>query len=78
MRPDGGFFLWLDVAALGGGIATTKRLWAERGMKVVPGEYLAATDEAGDNPGRDFIRIALVHDLATTRDALARLTSLAD
>ncbi len=76
-RPDGGFFLWLDVSELGGGIAVTKRLWAEKGMKVVPGEYLAATDEVGNNPGRDFIRVALVHDLATTRDALERLTGLA-
>ncbi len=76
-RPDGGFFLWLDVSEFGGGVAVTKRLWAEKGMKVVPGEYLAATDEAGDNPGRNFIRIALVHDLATTRDALERLTGLA-
>ncbi len=76
-RPNGGFFLWLDVSRLGGGITATKRLWAEKGMKVVPGEYLAATDATGANPGRDFVRIALVHDLATTRDALQRLTSLA-
>jgi N-succinyldiaminopimelate aminotransferase len=76
VRPDGGFFLWLDVSTLGGGIAAAKRLWAEKGMKIIPGEYLAATDEAGENPGRNFIRVALVHDLATTRDALERLTSL--
>ena len=75
-RPDGGFFLWLDVKELGGGVAVTKRLWAEKGIKVVPGAYLAATDEHGVNPGADFIRVALVHDLATTRDALERLVSL--
>lgn len=76
-RPDGGFFLWLDVSELGGGLETTMRLWKEKGVKVVPGEYLAADDGMGGNPGRDFIRVALVHDLATTRDALTRLSSLA-
>ena len=76
-RPDGGFFLWLDVAALGGGVDTTVALWKRKGVKVVPGEFLAQSDSTGFNPGRNFIRVALVHDLPTTRDALERITSLA-
>jgi N-succinyldiaminopimelate aminotransferase len=73
VRPDGGFFLWLDVAKAGGGIEATVTLWKREGIKVVPGAYLAQDDATGFNPGRDYIRVALVHDLATTRDALERI-----
>jgi N-succinyldiaminopimelate aminotransferase len=72
-RPDGGFFLWLDVSNCGGGLEATVTLWKDAGIKVVPGAYLAQDDRNGKNPGRDFIRVALVHDLATTRDALERI-----
>lgn len=75
-RPDGGMFLWLDVSELGGGEAATVTLWKRCGVKVVPGAFLAQLDRHGQNPGADFIRVALVHDLATTRDALTRMTSL--
>jgi aspartate/methionine/tyrosine aminotransferase len=75
VRPEGGFFLWLDVAHAGGSIDATVRLWQREGVKVVPGAYLAAEDASGVNPGRDFIRVALVHDLATTREALGRIVA---
>lgn len=69
-RPGGAFYLWLDV---GDGAAAARRLWAEAGVRVLPGEYLAHTDAAGNNPGKRFIRVALVHDLETTRDAIGRI-----
>ncbi|MBN8195491.1 aminotransferase class I/II-fold pyridoxal phosphate-dependent enzyme [Thalassospira povalilytica] len=69
-RPPGGFFLWLDV---GDDEAATKKIWKEAGVKVIPGSYLSITDKNGHNPGKQFIRIALVHDLATTRDGLTRI-----
>ncbi|WP_417846739.1 aminotransferase class I/II-fold pyridoxal phosphate-dependent enzyme [Thalassospira povalilytica] len=69
-RPPGGFFLWLDV---GDDEAATKNIWKEAGVKVIPGSYLSITDKNGHNPGKQFIRIALVHDLATTRDGLTRI-----
>lgn len=72
-RPDGGFFLWLDVAALGGGEAACLRLWEREGLRTVPGGYLCRSDAQGRNPGADYLRVALVQDLATTQDALARL-----
>ena len=75
-RPDGGFFLWLDVSQLGGSIEATVTLWKRAGVKVVPGAFLAHEDRDGVNPGRDFIRVALVHDLATTREALERIVSV--
>ena len=67
--PDGGFFLWLDV---GDGVEAATRLWREVGVKVLPGEYLAKETSSG-NPGKCFIRVALVNDFATTNDALHSL-----
>jgi hypothetical protein len=41
----------------------------------MPGSYLAAT-VTGFNPGRGFVRIALVHEPALMDRALARLAML--
>lgn len=71
-RPAGGFFLWLDV---GDGEAATRALWAEGGVKALPGLYLAR-GEGEDNPGRRYIRLALVHDVATTREAMQRVARI--
>ena len=69
-RPGGGFYLWLDV---GDSEAATYKLWTEAGLRVLPGAYLARDNADGTNPGAAYIRMALVHDLDTTRDAIARL-----
>jgi hypothetical protein len=47
-KPDGGFFLWLDV---GDGEAAALRLWREAGVRVLPGTYMAETGPDGVNPG---------------------------
>lgn len=73
--PEGGFFLWLDVARFGGGVEVTRRLWAEAGVKVLPGAYLAMDGAAG-NPGADYIRLALVDDEKTVEAGLARLVDV--
>lgn len=72
-RPEGGFFLWLDVED---GEQAAIRLWREGNIRVLPGAYLAAEDGPAGNPGRRFIRVALVHDLATTERALTRLATI--
>ncbi len=69
-RPTGGFFLWLDV---GDGEAAALKLWRDAAVRVLPGGYLAQDDETGANPGRPYIRVALIDDLAATEDALRRL-----
>jgi N-succinyldiaminopimelate aminotransferase len=74
-KPAGAFFLWLNMEQIGGGEAAVKTFWKECGVKVLPGAYLAQTDSSGSNPGTDYIRIALVEDLARTREALQRLAS---
>jgi N-succinyldiaminopimelate aminotransferase len=76
-RPAGGFFLWLDMSQLGGGVDATVTLWKRCGVKVIPGAYLAQAGKDGINPGEKYVRIALVHDSATIREALKRLVSVA-
>jgi aspartate/methionine/tyrosine aminotransferase len=72
-RPEAGFFLWL---AVNDAEATARRLWAEAGVKVVPGAYFGRPDETGANPGAPYIRLAMVHDAATTEAALTRIRPL--
>jgi N-succinyldiaminopimelate aminotransferase len=72
-RPGGGFFLWLDMSHLGNGEQAALTIWQKAGVKVIPGAYLAQSDRAGINPGDRYIRVALVQDAATVREALERV-----
>ncbi len=74
-RPEGGFFLWLEV---GDGEAAARQLWRAAGIKVLPGAYLARPDRQGLNPGDAYIRVALVHDPAAVGKALDRLVEALD
>jgi N-succinyldiaminopimelate aminotransferase len=74
--PEGTFFLWLKTAHMGGGEAATKTFWKGCGVKVLPGAYLAQVDARGRNPGGPYVRIALVHDLGPTVNALERVAHL--
>jgi len=67
--PDGGFFLWLPVDD---GEAATMKLWRETGVRVLPGAYLSR-DVGGDNPGKGYIRVALVATFDETRRGLTLL-----
>ena len=69
-RPQGGFFLWLDV---GDGEAATTTLWRDAGVRVVPGRYLALDEPDGGNPGAAYIRLALVHDDVVIDEAAQRI-----
>lgn len=75
-RPAGGFFLWLDMSQFGGGVEATVTLWKGCGVKVVPGAFLAQPGPDGTNPGDDRVRVALVHDPVTIREALERIVSV--
>jgi len=75
-RPAGGFFLWLDMSHLGGSVPATVTLWKRCGVKVVPGAYLAQPNARGVNPAEQYIRVALVHDVATIREALQRVVAI--
>lgn len=69
-RPPGGFFLWLDV---GDGEMTARRLWAQAGVRVLPGAYLSKAGGRLGDPGRRYVRIALIESPPATEDALRRV-----
>ena len=69
-RPDGGFYLWLDV---GDGEAATKKLWQEAGVRVLPGAYMTRPNADGSNDSQRYIRIALVGEIEQTEQALTRM-----
>lgn len=54
--PEGGFFLWLPVED---GEAAALKAWQQTGVRVLPGAYLSR-DANGENPGKGYIRVALV------------------
>lgn len=76
-RPAGGFFLWLDLSQFGSGADAAVTLWQRCGVKVVPGAFLGSADRHGVNPGETYVRVALVHDEATIREALERVVLVA-
>lgn len=67
--PEGGFFLWLAVAD---GETAALKLWTETGVRVLPGAYLSREVD-GRNPGKGYIRVALVADKNETQRALMAL-----
>jgi aspartate/methionine/tyrosine aminotransferase len=67
--PDGGFFLWMPVED---GEAAALRLWRDTGVRVLPGAYLGR-EAAGENPGKGYIRVALVAPRDDTQRGLSRL-----
>ena len=75
-RPAGGFCIWLDVSAHGGGEAATVNLFKDGGVRVIPGSYLARPQADGSNPGAGYIRIAMVQDSESTAEALHRMVEV--
>ncbi|MCR9152440.1 MAG: aminotransferase class I/II-fold pyridoxal phosphate-dependent enzyme [Rhodobacteraceae bacterium] len=69
--PDGGFFLWLPVED---GEAAALKLWRETGVRVLPGAYLSR-DVGGDNPGRGYVRAAMVAPKDELQAGLVRLAA---
>jgi succinyldiaminopimelate transaminase len=69
-RPEGAFFLWLEV---GDDERAAQALWREAAIRVLPGSFLGLPDASGVNPGRGFLRIALIDDPRATQHALQRL-----
>jgi len=56
-EPDGGFYLWPDVA--GDDIAFAQKLHAAQNLTILPGSYMAR-EHQGSNPARGRVRISLV------------------
>ena len=68
-NPEGGFFLWLPVED---GEDAAVELWVQTGVRVLPGAYLSR--EIGrQNPGKGYIRVALVAPKDEMQRGLIRL-----
>ena len=72
-RPEAGFYLWARVPG-GDDERFTRELFAATHVTVLPGQYLAR-DAHGINPGRGYVRIALVPELADCVDAAERIAA---
>jgi aspartate/methionine/tyrosine aminotransferase len=60
--PESTFYLWLKVSD---DLLVTKKLYSERGLKVIPGRFLGR-----DGVGEGYIRVALVEKPEKVRKAL--------
>lgn len=73
--PDAGFYIWARVPG-GDDAAFTRALYAQQHVTVLPGSFLAR-EARGVNPGRGFVRIALVDSLEACVEAAQRLATFA-
>jgi N-succinyldiaminopimelate aminotransferase len=69
--PDAAFYLWARVPG-GDDTAFARGLYEKQHVTVLPGSYLAR-DAASVNPGRGFVRIALVDSLPACVEAARRI-----
>ena len=70
-KPDAGFYLWAQVPG-GDDEKFARELFAATHVTVLPGQYLAR-DAHGANPGRGYVRMALVPSLSDCVDAARRI-----
>lgn len=68
-RSDGGAQVPLPLQLAGAA------LWQDAAIRALPGAYIAR-GKGSDNPGRRYIRLALVHDDATVASGMDRLTQV--
>jgi N-succinyldiaminopimelate aminotransferase len=71
--PDAAFYLWARVPG-GDDAAFARGLYETQHVTVLPGSFLAR-DAAGVNPGKGFVRIALVDGLEACIEAAHRIVS---
>ena len=71
--PEAAFYLWVKTPISDTEFA--QRLYRDYNVLVLPGSYLAR-EAHGVNPGRNFVRIALVAPLAECLEAAERIAAL--
>ncbi|MGB5716035.1 MAG: succinyldiaminopimelate transaminase [Gammaproteobacteria bacterium] len=70
--PDAGFYLWAHTPLDDTGFA--RELLAQQNVMVLPGSFLSRP-VAGNNPGKDYVRMALVAPLEDCIEAAGRIKS---
>ena len=82
--PEAGFYFWAGVGksgpgnqqAVGDDAAFAAALYAATGVTVLPGSFLGREAD-GLNPGRGYVRMALVSTLADATEAATRIAEFA-
>ena len=69
--PDAGFYYWAAVPG-GDDTAFTRDLFARTNITVLPGSYISR-EAHGENPGRGFVRMALVSTVEDAVEAADRI-----
>ena len=72
-KPEAGFYLWARVPG-GDDERFARDLFAATHVTVLPGQYLAR-DAHGTNPGRGYVRMALVPELSECVEAARRVVA---
>lgn len=71
-KPEAGFYLWPRLPV--DDVEFTRGLLQNENVTVLPGSFLGRTVD-GQNPGRGYVRIALVPPMATCVDAARRIVN---
>jgi N-succinyldiaminopimelate aminotransferase len=72
-RPNGGFYFWIETPY--DDELFTKNLYKKHGVIVLPGSYLGGKNK-NPNPGKNFVRIAIVHDNKTIEIAVRAINEM--
>ena len=72
--PDGGFYLWVRTPVPDAEFA--RELYRQYHVSVLPGSYLARESD-GTNPGRNYIRVALVAQFDDCIEGVRRIAEFA-
>jgi LL-diaminopimelate aminotransferase len=72
-KPDGTFFMWVRVPNGFSALSFAERLLLEFGINCVPGD-LVSREFNGVNPGKGFVRFAMVASLEKSLEAAERLS----
>jgi len=73
--PEAAFYFWAEVG--GDDTVFTRELYRSAGVTVLPGSYIGR-EAHGTNPGRGFVRIALVSTVGEANEAARRIRGLVE
>jgi len=75
-EPEGTFYIWQKVPKGMDSLGLAELLLEQCEIVVTPGEAISEVVADGTNPGRDFVRFALVPSLERTKEAAKRIKKL--
>ena len=75
--PEAGFYFWIKVPELfdGDDEVFVKALYEQANIHALAGRYLSREVD-GNNPGKGYVRVALVASVEESREAISRIRKL--